>query len=136
MTWFNIPSTFTKTKNHLNCFLEYICVFEYIGTLHLFPQIYSNMPLYKMKWNSFFYNLLLMLYSKIIRKNIVKIFQNFVVGYTQTCTSLENNTINVTPKGVTVMCFHLIFKLYPRFIIPIEIIIIVSLLLLLNVDYY
>jgi len=54
MKWFNIPSTFIKTKNHLNYFLEYIRVFEYIGTLHLFPQIYSNIPLNKMKWNEIF----------------------------------------------------------------------------------
>jgi predicted phosphatase len=33
---------------------EYICVFEYISTLHSCPQIYSNLPLYKMKWNIIF----------------------------------------------------------------------------------
>jgi len=36
-------------------FLEYNCVFGYIGTLHSFSQIYFNLPLYKMKWNNFFF---------------------------------------------------------------------------------
>jgi hypothetical protein len=62
-------------------FLEYICVFEYIGTLHSFWQIHSNIPIYKLP----------RLYSNIIWKNIVKIFQKFEVGYTQTCTSLESS---------------------------------------------
>jgi hypothetical protein len=96
-TWFNIPSTFIKTKNHLNVFWS-IFVVIFIGTLYSFPQIYSNPPLYKMKWNNFFLNLLLMLYSNIICKNIVKIFQKFEVGYTQTCTSLESSTM-WDPKG-------------------------------------
>ncbi len=91
MTWFNIPSIFIKTRNHFIS-LEYICVFWYTSTLHLLPQIYSNFPLYKMKW-IFFSNLLHMLYSNIICKNIVKLFQKFEVGYTQTCTSLESNTM-------------------------------------------
>jgi hypothetical protein len=104
MTWFNLPSTFIKIQNHLNVFWN-ICVFEYIGTLHLFSQIYSNLPLYKMKWNSFFPNILLMLYFNILYKNIVKFFQKFEVGYTQTCTPLENS-IMWHPKGVTIMCFH------------------------------
>ncbi len=78
--------------------MEYICVFEYTNTLHSFPQIYSDLPLYKMKWNSFFFNLLPRLYSNIICKNIVKIFQKFEMGYTQTCTSLESSKM-WHPKG-------------------------------------
>ncbi len=78
--------------------MEYICVFEYTCTLHSFPQIYSNIPLYKMKRNNFFSNILPRLDSNIIFKNIVKIFQKFEVGYTQTCTFLENNTM-WHPKG-------------------------------------
>jgi len=38
------------------------------------------------------------LYSNIICKNIVKIFQKFEVGYTQTCTPLESSTM-WDPKG-------------------------------------
>ncbi len=78
--------------------MEYICVFKYISTLHLFPKIYSNLPLYKMKWNNLFCNLLPRLYSNIICKNIVRIFQKFEVGYTQTCTSLQSSTLS-HPKG-------------------------------------
>jgi len=73
---------FYKNWKTFKFFLEYIYVFEYIGKLYLFSQIYSNLPLYKMKWNSFFSNLLPRLYSNIICKNIVKIFQKFKVGYT------------------------------------------------------
>ncbi len=51
------------------------------------------LPLYQMKQNNFFSNLLLILYSNIICENLVKIFQKFEVGYTQTCTSLESNTM-------------------------------------------
>jgi len=40
---------FHKYYKLFKLFLKYICVFEYIGTLHLFLQIYSNLPLYKMK---------------------------------------------------------------------------------------
>jgi len=97
MTWFNILSTFTKTKNHLNCFWLYLC-FKYIGILHLFSQIYSNLSLYKMKWNSSFFNLLLRLYSNIIYKNNVIFFWKFEVGYIQTCSSLESSTM-WHPKG-------------------------------------
>jgi hypothetical protein len=99
-----IPSTFIKIKNHLNFFGIYF-FFGYIGTLHLFPQIYSNFPLYKMKWNSFFTNLLPRLYFNIICKSIVKFFQKFEVRYTQTCMPLESSTI-WHPKGIIVVCFH------------------------------
>jgi hypothetical protein len=77
------PLTFTKTKS-FKCFLEYIRVFEYISTLHLFPEIYSNFPFYKMKWNSFFFNILLKLRSNIICKYIAKLFQKCEVGFIQT----------------------------------------------------
>ncbi len=90
MTWFNVPSTFINTINHLNYFWCIFVLFEYICTLHLFPQIYYNFS-----WNEiyFFSNTLPRLYFNIISKNIVKISWNFEVVYTQTCTSLENNTI-------------------------------------------
>jgi hypothetical protein len=91
MTWFNIPSTFIKIKNHkkyfwsifvfLNIHVHYIC----------FHKIYSNLSFYKMKWNNFFSNILIRLYFDIICKNIVKIVQKFEVGYSQTCTSLESS---------------------------------------------
>jgi hypothetical protein len=68
-----------KHYKSFKLFLYYICVFEYIGTLYSFPQIYSNIPLYKMKW-IFFSNLLPRLFSNIICKNIVKIFRKFEVG--------------------------------------------------------
>jgi len=44
---------FHEDWKRFKLFLEYICVFEYTFTLHLFSQIYSNLPLYKMEWNSF-----------------------------------------------------------------------------------
>jgi hypothetical protein len=44
---FNFPKYYNLKINKL----EYIFVFEYKGTLHLFSQIYSNLPLYTMKWN-------------------------------------------------------------------------------------
>jgi len=34
-----------------------------------------------------------------MQKTIMKIFQKFEVGYTQTCTSLESNTITTTILG-------------------------------------
>jgi len=45
---------FHKYYKSFKLFFKYICVFEYTCTLHSFPQICSNLPLYKMKWNSFF----------------------------------------------------------------------------------
>jgi hypothetical protein len=97
MTWFNIPLTFIKIKIYL-FILEYICVFEYISTLHSFLQIYCNLTLYKMKWNNFWKNFLPKLYCNIICKNIVKISQKFEVKYTQTCTPLKRSII-WQPKG-------------------------------------
>ncbi len=41
----------------------------------------------------YFFNILPRLYPNIIFKKIVKIFQKFDVGYIQTCTSLESNTM-------------------------------------------
>ncbi len=41
---------------------------------------------YKMKWNTLFSDILPMLCSNIICKNIVKFFQKFDMEYTQTCT--------------------------------------------------
>ncbi len=55
-------------------------------------NLYSNLPFYKMKW-SVFLIFLPKLYSKIICKNIVKIFQKFEVRYIQTCTSFKSNTM-------------------------------------------
>jgi hypothetical protein len=72
---------FHKDQELFKLFLEYICVFEYIGRLHLFPQIYSNLRPYKMKRNSFFFNILPKLYSNIIYKKLLNFFQNFEVEY-------------------------------------------------------
>jgi hypothetical protein len=112
MTWFNIPSTFIKIKNHLNFFLEYICVFECISTLHLFPQICSNLPLYKMKWNSSFFHILPI--YVIFQHNMQKyceIFQKFEMGYIQACTPLESS-IMWHPKGDHHNVFSLITKTF------------------------
>jgi hypothetical protein len=111
MTWFNILITFIETQNHLNCFWN---IFVFLSTkVHYirFHRIYSNLPLYKMKW-FFFLNLLPRLYSNIICKKIMKIFQKFEVGYTQTCTSLESSTM-WHPKGrhYSVLSPHIKFKL-------------------------
>jgi hypothetical protein len=83
---------FHKNWKSFKLFLDYVYVFEYTSTLHVFPQIYYSISFYKMKWNSFFKNILPKLYSNIMCKNIVVFFQKFEVGYTQTCTSLESNT--------------------------------------------
>jgi len=99
---------FHKDYKSFKLFLEYICVFEYISTLHSFSQIYFTLSLYKMKWDSLYSNLLPRLYSNIICKNIMNFFRKFEVGYIQTCTSLESS-IMWHPKGVTVMCFARIF---------------------------
>jgi hypothetical protein len=85
-----------KIKNHLNYFLS-IFVFLSTCTLHSFSQIYYNLSFYKMKL-IFFSNLLPKLYFNIICKNIVNFFWKFEVGYIQTCTSLESNTM-WHPKG-------------------------------------
>ncbi len=90
MTWFNIPSTFINIRNYLNYFWNHFWIHGYIT---LFPQIYFNLPFYKMKWNNFSPFLLPRLYSNIICKNIVKIFQEFEVGYIQTCTFLKSSTM-------------------------------------------
>jgi hypothetical protein len=39
----------------------------------------------------YIFNILPSLYSNIICKNIVIFFQTFEMGYTQTCTPLENS---------------------------------------------
>ncbi len=44
------------------------------------------------------------LYSNIICKNIVKMFQKFEVRYIQTCTSLESNTLWHPKRAI--VCFH------------------------------
>jgi hypothetical protein len=95
MTWFNIHSTFINTTNHLN-FLWSIFMFlsTHVRYIHLYILIFHFI-----KRNEIvFYFLLPMLYSNIICKNIVKTFQKFEVGYSQTCTSLESNTM-WHPKG-------------------------------------
>jgi hypothetical protein len=107
VTWFNIPSTFIKTKNH------FICVFEYTCTLHSFSQIYSNLPLHKMKWNNFFSNLLPRLYSHIICKHILwKSFKSLrwdTLKHAHPWKVVQCDT----PKGVTIVCFHPYLKI-PR----------------------
>jgi hypothetical protein len=85
-------------------FLEYICVFEYMYIAFFSTNILQSLTL----WNEMKYiyiYILPRLYSNIICKNVVKIFENFEMGYTQTCTSLESNIMQ-HPKGVIVVCFH------------------------------
>ncbi len=91
--------------------MEYIGVFESTSTQHLFPQIYSTFPLYKMKWNSFFPNILPRLYSNIICKNIVKFFQKFEVGYIQHAHRWKVVQCD-TPKVVTIVCFDPIHTIH------------------------
>jgi len=98
MAWFTILLTFIKIKNHLNHFGSTFVFFN-TSILHSFPQIYSNLSLYK---EIVFSNILLRLYFNIICKNFVKIFQKFEAGYIQICTFLKHST----PKWVTIMCFH------------------------------
>jgi hypothetical protein len=96
MTWFNIPPTFIKNKNHLNVFwnileflsthIHYICFHKYIPISHF------------IKWNQIIYFLIFCLGYNIICKKLVKIFQKFEVVYTQTCTPLESSTM-CHPKG-------------------------------------
>jgi hypothetical protein len=86
-----------KNKNHLNFFWSILCFSIHRYITFIFTNIFQS-PTYKMKWNSFFSNILPRLYSNIICKNIVKIFQKFEMGYTQTCTSLESSTM-WHPKG-------------------------------------
>jgi len=62
----------------------------------LFPQIYSNLPIYKLTWNSFIFNIFPRLnYNS---NNIMKFFQKFKMEYIQKCTPLEIGTI-WHPKG-------------------------------------
>jgi hypothetical protein len=89
---------FHKKMKLFKLTLEYICVFEYIGTLHWFSQIYSN--LHFIKWNeiNFF---LISCRNYILKHNMQKIvnfFQKFEMRYTQTSTPLENS-IMWHPKG-------------------------------------
>jgi len=74
-----VKYTFNFHKNQTSFkFFKCICVFKYIDTLHLFPQIYSNLT--------------------YMLKNIVKCFQKFEVEYIQTWTPLESTTM-WHPKG-------------------------------------
>jgi hypothetical protein len=94
MTWFNIPSTFIKTINHLNSFWN---IFVFLSTHVHCICFHKYTPIsYFIKWNEILY--FSKLYYNIIYKNIVKIFEMFEVGYIQTCTSLESSTM-WHPKG-------------------------------------
>jgi hypothetical protein len=68
---------FLNTQVHYIRFLKYTPISHFI------------------KWNEIILILIFlpMLYFNIICKNIMKIFQKFEVGYTQTCPSLESNTM-------------------------------------------
>ncbi len=85
--------------------MEYVCVFEYTCTLHLFSQIYSNLPFYKMKWNSFFSNLLPRLYSNICAKKLWNFFKRLRWDTLKHAYPWKVVLCD-TWKGVTVMCFH------------------------------
>jgi hypothetical protein len=96
MKWFYISSTFIKIKNHLNCFWS---IFVFLNTHVHYIHFHKCIPIsHFIKWNGFFSNLLPRLYSNIICKNIVKIFQKLEVGYIQTCTSFKSTTM-WHPKG-------------------------------------
>jgi hypothetical protein len=89
---------FHKNKKSFKLFLKYIFVFEYIFTWHLFHK-YTSIS-HVIKWNDFLnINILPRLYSNIICKNVVNFFQNFEVGYIQTCTPLESNTMWRPTRG-------------------------------------
>ncbi len=98
MTWVNIPSTFIKSKNYLNYFWS-IFVCEYIGRVHLFPQIYSNLQPYKMKRNSFFFNILPKLYSNIICKKNCDFFSKVWSGIHSNMHTPESNTMRFPQKA-------------------------------------
>jgi hypothetical protein len=108
MTWFNIPSTFIKIKNYWNFFWN---IFVFLSTQIHYIHFHKYTPIsHFIKWNEIiFKNILPRLYFNIICKNIVKVFQKFEVGYTQTCISLESGTM-WHPKGghynVPSPCFH------------------------------
>jgi hypothetical protein len=87
-----IPSTFIKTKNYLNYFWS-IFVYEYIGIIHLFPQIYSNLQPYKMKRNNFFLNILPKLYPNIICKKNCDFFSKVWGEIHSNMHTLESNTM-------------------------------------------
>jgi len=110
---------FHQNKKSFKYFLEYIYVFEYISTLHLFPQVYSSNTLYKMKWNNFLFNILPRLYSNIICKDIMKLFQKFDMGYIQACTPLESS-IMWHPNGHHNVLSPIIIIMYGHMEDPIE----------------
>jgi hypothetical protein len=92
----HIPSTFIKTKNHINCFWN---IFMFLNTHVHYIHFHKYTPIsHFIKWNEIVFILISKLYSNIICKNIMKIFQKFEARYIQTCTSLENNTM-WHPKG-------------------------------------
>jgi hypothetical protein len=90
---------FHKNQKSFQLFLEYICVFEYTSTLHLFPQIYSNLPLYKMKWNNSFFNILPLGYILTFNAKILwNSFKSLKWDRFKHAHPLENN-IMWHPKG-------------------------------------
>jgi len=97
MTSFSIYLIFIKIKNHKNYFWN---IFVFFSTQVHYILFYKYTPIsHFIKWNVFFFpNILFKLYSNIIYKSIVIFFQKFEVGYTQTCTSIERNTM-WQPKG-------------------------------------
>jgi len=107
-----IQYTFNFHKNYklFKLFFEYICVFEYTSTQHLFPQIYSLISHF-IKWNEIvsflisYLGYILMSYAKILWKY----FKSLRWGYTQTCTSFTSSVM-WHPNRVTVVCFHLYGK--------------------------
>jgi hypothetical protein len=106
MTWFNVPSTFIQTKNHLNYFLN---IFVFFSTKVHYIHFHKYTPIsHFIKWNEIVFFLIsrLRLYYNTIRK--IKLWKYF--------KSLKWNTFKHahpwkvvqcdTPKGVIVVCFH------------------------------
>jgi hypothetical protein len=105
---FNMFSTFMHIKNYLDFFGLYFCFWVHMYITFVFTNTFQSLKF----WNEIIhYNILFKLYSNIICKNIVKIFQNFEMGYIQTCTFLKKIQID-TPKGITVVCFHLLMWMH------------------------
>ncbi len=95
MTWFNMFSTFMHIKNYLDFFGLYFCFWIHMYITFVFTNTFQSLKF----WNEIIhYNILFKLYSNIICKNIVKIFQKFEMGNIQTHTFLKKNT-NWHPEG-------------------------------------
>jgi hypothetical protein len=95
--------TFIETKNHLNNFWS---ILVFLSTHYTRFHKYTPISHF-IKWNEI-KKILISCLGYILTQyveNILKIFQKFEVGYTQTCTSLESSAM-WHPRGSIIVCFH------------------------------